>query len=464
MKKDLEHIYKQALEEFTETPDERVWEAISASLDKKDKRRVVPFWWYFGGAAAVLAILFFSLYPSNPASLDTVPITQTETEVLENETKTEVFSKETPVVTNSDKNSSSTQITRDTDENTYTSSTQQANSAAENKAIVNSNADYVTRPSTNSKSSYAASSQITSNEKTETTDVETPKNQKFGNPSTTEPTAIAEVTPEEIVEEKESAKKSIFEAIEEKEDDEVAENDNPSKWAIGPSIAPVYFDAIGQGSPIDANFVTNTKTGDVNFSYGVAVTYAVAPKLKVRSGVHRVDLSYRTNQIIFSAALGSPTQPLIDNIDFSEASQNLVVQSANEATNVVSDIIAPIAALNGRIVQEFGYLEVPVEFNYAVMDKRLGINLIGGLSSLFLVNNAISLESGGLAAEVGKANNLNAVNFSTNVGVGLNYELLPKIRLNVEPLFKYQLNTFSNTSGNFRPFSLGVYSGVNYRF
>jgi hypothetical protein len=116
------------------------------------------------------------------------------------------------------------------------------------------------------------------------------------------------------------------------------------------------------------------------------------------------------------------------------------------------------------MVQQLGYIEVPLELNYAVVDKRFGVDLIGGVSSLFLVDNAVLLESNDLVTEVGEANNINSMNFSANVGMGLNYKFSPKIQINVEPVFKYQLNTFSNVSGSFRPYSIGVYSGFSFRF
>ncbi|MEM6864377.1 MAG: hypothetical protein AAF575_04310, partial [Bacteroidota bacterium] len=123
-------------------------------------------------------------------------------------------------------------------------------------------------------------------------------------------------------------------------------------------------------------------------------------------------------------------------------------------------------ARDGKMVQQLGYIEVPLELNYALIDKKFGVDIIGGISSLFLVDNTILLESldEALVTEVGEANNANSVNFSTNVGVGFNYEISPKVQLNLEPVFKYQLNTFSETAGPFRPFSVGVYSGVSFKF
>ena len=116
------------------------------------------------------------------------------------------------------------------------------------------------------------------------------------------------------------------------------------------------------------------------------------------------------------------------------------------------------------MVQQMGYLEVPFELNYALIDKKLGVNVIGGVSSLFLIDNSVSLESEGLVTEMGQANNVNDVNFSTNIGLGFNYKFSQKIQLNLEPVFKYQLNTFSDTAGRFRPYTIGVYSGVSFKF
>ena len=144
--------------------------------------------------------------------------------------------------------------------------------------------------------------------------------------------------------------------------------------------------------------------------------------------------------------------------------ERIRTQAKSSFANTASDFSAKTPSNEGEMIQQFGYVEVPVELNYAVTDGKFGVNIIGGVSSLFLVDNSISLESGNLKTDIGEANNINSLNFSTNVGLALNYKVTPKIQLNVEPVFKYQLNTFSNSSGNFQPFSLGVYSGLSFKF
>ena len=261
---------------------------------------------------------------------------------------------------------------------------------------------------------------------------------------------------------------SIFDAIKEQEESEkeaVAESKD-KRWAMGPSVAPVFFGSVGEGSPIHSNFASNSKSGNLNLSYGLTVTYDVSKRLSIRSGVHRVDYGYDTNDVVFTSSLTTSTNQLIDNITYAQTSRNLVVESRSVSVEASDNAFVGGQAqpFEGRMVQQLGYVEVPMELNYALLDKKFGINLIGGVSSLFLVDNAVSLESDQLITEMGEANNANDVNFSTNIGIGFNYEISQKLQLNVEPIFKYQLNTFSETAGNFRPYAVGVYSGLSFKF
>ena len=276
---------------------------------------------------------------------------------------------------------------------------------------------------------------------------------------------------ENITEKDESEKQSIYDAIAEQEglEEAVAKN-NSGKWSVGPSLAPVYFNGAGDGSPVGADFTANSKTGNLNLSYGVNVAYEVGKKVKIRSGVHRVNFGYNTNDVVFSSTLQAAASNRIANIDYDQNSETILVQSKESAKNNSPVLGAKEVAFNevpsleGKMVQQLGYIEVPLEVNYALLDKKFGVDLIGGVSSLFLVNNSVLLESNELVTEMGEANNINSLNFSANFGMGLNYHFTPKFRFNVEPVFKYQLNTFSNVSGNFQPYSIGVYSGFTFKF
>lgn len=521
-KKDLEQLFKETFKEFHEVPEEKVWKSIEDSLDKKrQKKRVIPIWWRLGGVAALLAILFYVINPFDSSNSDgEIIITETEDNTVpfqkdslikeSEEFKKELQSNNTEnLAESSNENSEDAVEDFETDaekdaqnsiirnqsikiqEQQVTSNTKEKGEALKKKespkgyltegdrlnVVKNADQKVASMDTEANKGTTVKNKQsdiidFSDEKKSDALVAIDKENDSRILPSDKTQKEILERVDEDVAvvqNEEENEKRSIFEVIEEQEEEVIAENTN-GKWSVGPSVAPVYFNATGEGSPIHSNFASNSKSGNVNLSYGLTIAYNVGKRLKVRSGIHKVDFGYDTNEVLFSSSLEGSTNELIDNISYSQTSRNLVLQSKNSLPQAAeNDALFELSAnespaLDGKMVQQLGYIEVPLELNYALIDKKFSVNLIGGVSSLFLVDNSVLLESDGLVTEVGEANNANSVNFSTNVGVGLNYEFSPKVQLNLEPIFKYQLNTFSETAGAFRPFSVGVYSGVTFKF
>ncbi len=515
-KKNLDELFQEKFLDFKEMPDERVWHSIEASLNKKTKKRILPLWLQIGGVAAalVLGLLLF-----NPFRTTVVPqgqVTDRDAPALkegvqdndvsnqkDQDKNTPAVGKETPKTPGefTPADASNGLASEDNngikEENRASGDGQpnptgrgqkmlspthgtvaQTNSVKEGNKI-SSGADGNTPPVPfgdrdlpNKENAMANTTVTANNEKAGTKDslhLNKDKHKAISNTGNSTAVAQQEVQEPDTEYKVAPGTKSIFEAIEDQEE-EVAAGNPSKKWSAGPSIAPVYFNALGQGSPVHSIFVPNAKSGDVNLSYGVTVAYAINKKFSVRSGVHRVDFGYDTNDVAFSSSLVASTNGQIDNIDYRPTSKNLVLSSrsarnaAPEANSAALDAAVGNPAKEGVMSQQFGYLEVPVELNYALLDRKFGINLIGGVSSLFLMENSVGLSSGDLTMEMGEANNVNALNFSTNVGLGMNYKFNQNLQLNVEPMFKYQLNTFSETDGTFRPYTIGVYSGLSFRF
>lgn len=508
-KKNLEQLFKERLGNFQEVPDDKVWQSIEISLDKKkQKRRVVPIWWRLGGAAAVLAILLYVINPFGGKNNEgQITVTETESaetpnqnnvgdDVLESTNQDEeklvdgqdnsnseaVESTVVDVQKGSDRSVRENQSQYSNEQVTLADSQQKTSSKSKDEATLNAQNNV-------QNSSIAVADSGNQNEPVSEKEIQKDvvQNQDLLE-SAVQKDAVVEnaldkqqpqensaVDPlegqtegEDVIVQNEAAaddgKQSIFDAIAAQEE-EVVVNSSSKKWSVGPSVAPVYFSASGEGSPVHSTFASNSKSGNVDLSYGLTVAYEIGKKLKIRSGVHRVNYGYDTNDVVFTSSLDGSIN-LIDNIDYSNASQNIVLESRDKGSLSLdkAEVGSASAVLDGKMVQQLGYIEVPLELNYSLIDKKFGVDIIGGVSSLFLTDNSVMLKSEGLVTEVGEANNANSVNFSTNVGVGFNYEFTPKVQLNVEPVFKYQLNTFSDTSGSFRPFSVGVYSGVRFKF
>ncbi|RZJ72014.1 hypothetical protein [Flavobacterium sp.] len=251
--------------------------------------------------------------------------------------------------------------------------------------------------------------------------------------------------------------------IEKEKSKSVTQNEpKMNRWQVSPRVAPIYSSSNSNGSPIDSRFAGNEKDFKTQISYGLGVGYALNKRLTVRTGVNSLAFEYNTNNVVASQSTVGRQQ--LQHVKPTVQGAFLRIQNKNES--------APIEFTNsGLVMKEFssslsqktGYLEVPLELSYKLLDKRFGIDVIGGFSTLFLNQNEVALVSDGNQMQVGQANNLNDMSFSTNIGIGMRYNILKSLQFNFEPMFKYQLNTYTE-SGNFKPYFFGLYTGLNYRF
>lgn len=263
-------------------------------------------------------------------------------------------------------------------------------------------------------------------------------------------TAVATVIPnplEELLLQQEKEKQAVTET-------------KVNRWQITSNVAPIYFSSASNGSPISEEFSDNSKNYEKNMSYGVGVNYALSNKWSVRGGVNKLTLGYNTNDIVYYAGLSDASAK--NSNGYNSKGSKIIVED-NTAVNVLSFENVP-GKTHGYLNQTMGYIEVPVELSYKLLDKKFGIELIGGMSTMFLNENNLSVVSNGYSVDAGKADNLNDISFTSNIGLGFKYKFWKSFQANVEPKFKYQLNTFSENEGGFKPYFIGIYSGLSFSF
>jgi len=238
-----------------------------------------------------------------------------------------------------------------------------------------------------------------------------------------------------------------------------------SKWAISTNASPVYFNSLAEGSSIDEQFNSNSKNYTTTLSIGLAGSYAINDKLSLKTGVNSIKLSYNTNDVVFESRMRE-VENNIPTISRNANASNMIFSSKNGTVNEISGDVENVIIDNniGALKQNISYIEVPLELSYKLIDKKFGVEIIGGMSTLFLNQNNISLMANGLEMEVGRANNLNNIHFSSNVGLGFKYSFWKSFNANFQPMFKYQINTFNQNSSNFKPYFIGLYSGISFSF
>ncbi|MCB0457020.1 MAG: outer membrane beta-barrel protein [Flavobacteriaceae bacterium] len=517
-KKNIDTLFKDQLGSFEATPSPEVWDAIEAKLKKeKEDRKVIPIWWKLGGVAAVLLLLLSlsgifnnsTTMENNPIVKESVEKTDTENSIQKEEATPILSNKNTDALVSEDINSEINTVNtieenpsekfKNTSENAVSSTNKIDNNISEKnskknikystvkdavvvskdpKTINNTNAQKLNEAVINNNYNVKKDG-VTSTEPQEKTEKDTridhPNTKKETN--TIIPNQIEDaVAKEEIVKKEDKDlpsenKKSIFDAIEENKEAvaKKEEKNSSSYWEVSPNVGPVYYNSINGGSSISPSFADNSQTGETNISYGVQVSYAFNDKLSVRTGINNVNVGYTTGDVTIASA---PNELALKSINYNnnggknvltvfdkDALQNL----STDPSNPYSQITQKSSSGNAEITQHISYFEVPVELKYALLNKRFGIHMIGGFSTLFLGNNEISVSDGDIKSVLGEANNLNTTSFSTNIGLGFDYKISKRFKFNIEPIFKYQLNPYT-TSVDFNPYYFGVYSGVSFKF
>jgi len=221
------------------------------------------------------------------------------------------------------------------------------------------------------------------------------------------------------------------------------------KLTVATIFAPIYINSFGDGSGVDSQFKENPTSGNSSYSYGVKVAYKLNNKFSVQSGVNLINLGYTTDGIYVT--------PGVSVVGFSNISNNPILAKNESASSKEIDN-------SGSLNQVFGYVEIPVEVKYNVVNGKFGINVVGGFSTLLLNRDEVFIETTNFSQSLGSSNNLRSVNFSGNIGLDLDYSIHKNLFINVSPMFKVQTNTFSRNSGSIQPYYLGVYTGLNYKF
>ena len=511
-KKQIDKLFKEQLKDFEVAPGDHVWDRIEGELHKdKRRRRVIPIWWRVVGAVAILTLLF----TVGKSFFETSEANKVETEIVDKEPKSnnssndannmledslfepENDSKVADAPDQNDDNSSDSQklntqskvhesqlvIGQKTEsQKEHKNVTPQNNDPNYKSAIATSKSDHNKNKSEFSPSENTQNTTLAENDTKRVQSKEDPlKSVEEMNAAIKKATDLSETKVSDASSsEKEHSeiavdstnttkeRNAIEEAIAQAENTEKENDDKddaPSqRWSVAPNVAPVYFNTLGEGSPIDDQFISNTKEGDINVSYGIRGSYAINDKLKIRAGVNRVDLGYSTRNVIeFSRPNASiSSSPQLKNVKLHDNSSTFI-SANNISLSTAPDIL--FIKEQGSIDQQLGFIEVPLELEYSLVNKKFGLNLIGGFSTLFLNNNEIySVQNNGVRTLLGEATNINNLSYSANFGVGFNYSLSQKLRFNLEPMFKYQINTFNDTSGDFQPFFIGVYTGLSFKF
>ena len=269
------------------------------------------------------------------------------------------------------------------------------------------------------------------------------------------------------------------------------ESSDDKVWIVGAHVSPGYSaHSSSYSSQYEKNMNQVSEGGVSNVGGGVSVQYKSTKRLSVESGVYYAQNSQSegpsANLFAFSPSFDYSASPQSGN-EFSDVYTNSIrVSNEGIAMNSTAGIVnmsstpkgAEISALtdakgneynalvtNGGFSQEFDLLEIPLYLRYKLIDRKFGVDIIGGLNAGLVVGNNAYIENGNGKQNVGKTEDISTLNLSGTVGFGVNYSLGKHFSLALEPRLNYYLNSInSNPDIDYKPYRVGLFSGVYYEF
>ncbi|SEC48018.1 Outer membrane protein beta-barrel domain-containing protein [Tenacibaculum sp. MAR_2009_124] len=438
-KENIDRLFQEKLEGMEATPNPEVWSAIEAKLKKK-KRRVLPMWWMYAGAASVI-IAGFLLYPflkTDKPIINDVIVTSPK------RTKDSMqIHKSIPVLPIQEEK---TVIAKSS--NTPRKRQPKQNSASIKNLTQNTNLI----ASENSTLDKAVKEGSLSEEKNAM--------EKISFEKKTQNNSVKISSKNDSTSTKKSIKKDFLKELE-KRDSVLVAATKDNKWSVSPTFALTHTNSFTNTSALDKSLNASDTNGENTFSYGVKLAYEVTNKWTVQSGVFVQKIGYSNSNL---SVLNNVRGASLENVEHN-SEPAFLLSTSETALDANSLSTSRVETTRASLQQNYSYIEIPVEVKYTFLEsKKFSSQIVTGVSSLFLNQNEVILSSETQSQSLGKASNLNTINFSGNLGIDLQYSINKKLKIAINPMFKVQLNTFSKNDNGFRPYTIGVHSGLIYQF
>ncbi len=445
--KDIDRLFQEKLEGFEAQPRPEVWEQIEARLEKK-KRRVLPMWWLYGSVAALL-LLAYLLYPlfsgTSPQQIPEIPVIITEEPVKRPLDQPSLV---VPVDTIHTSDDAPVEVATNSPQPRSKGGASGGVQTVTKITNIPKQRDTSTviayeKPSDAAKEGVVSDVPKSAMEKIFSTDISTVDNDSL-----------------QRVAKHSKAKKDFVKAMANKDSIDLPSKSKKS-WSVAPVFAYTQANSFGNASPVDRSLNTTKTQGKDTFAYGLRVALQLDKKWTLQSGVILQKMGFSNRNL---AVLSNVRNSALSGIEY-EGEAVYLVNNSEITDKAVALNTANVSAQNAQLVQDYRYIEIPLEVQYTFLEgTRFRSKLVGGVSSLFLQQNQILLHTESSSRVLGKANNLNSINFSGNIGLDFQYDLNAKLQLSINPMFKVPFQTFSKNSNGFQPYNLGIYSGLIYQF
>lgn len=458
-----------------QVPPLDAWKNIQDKLDEKEKkRRIIPLFYWIGSTAACLVIgigvFYFNQEESNSSNKPTQEVVKNNSNPsLEKEQSNKQIKKNSDTT---DQNSIHNKIKEEGSLNEDSLQLTHKETKQDNKIHLKNN------PQSYSTTSLEKQMLLTTNESS----FFTKKNDELvilPEKLSTENSIISQPKSEQnsLVKSKKDSitKKEILDQIlnekslelvieeEQKEIEKKKEKINISspKFIVSSFVNPTKM--LDSKSILSDEFNQNNINNSLTVAYGAKVAVRINDKINIRSGISKIELEQHTNSV---GTMGNNAMSYLANSNINLNAQNNIKYDQNYTRVLANNNIGTMLSSSvGEMEQQIHYVEIPLELEYKLTNfKKFNLLATAGGSYYLVTKNQISLtDVNSRSVRVGEASNLNNMNYSANAGLKLEYLISEKTSINLEPNYRYMINTLHNVETK-NPSLLGLNLGFSIKF
>ena len=245
--------------------------------------------------------------------------------------------------------------------------------------------------------------------------------------------------------------------------DQFDKSDKRNKeWSILGQVSSAYSSYNGDKSG------NNSEDGLISIGGGVKLNWQAGKKLAIQTGI----IYNKFGQQLAGRNSARENAAFMTDIGLRDnVSTSIETSAGNIKMKEEPRLYDSNEFLSGRVssssssdmVQSFEAIEIPFILRYSLIDKKFGLHMSGGLSTNLMIGNRVYDKS--TRETLGETSGIRSTNFSTSFSLGLEYKLNSKFSLSMEPALKYYLNSINKDSDfNYKPYSIGLSSGIRYKF
>lgn len=237
-----------------------------------------------------------------------------------------------------------------------------------------------------------------------------------------------------------------------------------NRWSIagmaGQTYANYYqginnqsIDGVYQHSVVST---TQEKITSPLASFTLAVDYNLSSRFGISSGLASHNFSTPLHYGSMEKVTLNNQKPLVNAfgvIELNDEIRNDISKSPNQTVN------------SEQFEQSFSYFEIPMTATYRIIDRKIGLGVKAGLGGNFLTDNKVILHMpDGESDVLGETDGVRDFYLSGIFSLDLSLKIFNKWHASFTPVYRHAIQPVSNTSLNPHTFSVGLYSGLRYRF